>query len=1201
MATVQFPQPTVQPVERPAIRRSLQLVRRGIRTFIMSEFVLYAFLSVAIWFGTMFTVDYGLFLLFGVDYIRDGSTAGIFLFRALWWAIFLGGSAYLIGYRLLYRLLASFRPEALALILERRFPQLLEERLVTAVELSDPQTAQRYGYSYLLVEYTAKHAEERLQYVPVRQVFNWARLRRLFLVTLGLWTSVAALAYFATEWSATCWERNIAWKNRHWPMRVMLILPDFAQQPVRGVPSGGEMPVRISAWVNVVRTDHPDYPSGWRPAVWADLFPTNEATDELVSQERQNFWELQPPVGPRDWLDVLPDNWRQLTLDELEARHQAMSAQQLRAEAMDHLGELGRALANYLTSRIEARLMQASESERAMVRASGEILRWLPPDWHDWSLAEIYDHLQLTRRLTPEEIRRRLELLRRPTLTPVDGALQGALAWSPIAPPLVTTSTVQQLAWANGMAELLPPLTWSSAEWRDLPASWRELSAAELQRRLTVAQEQYSLIGFGRIVNARLGELFEELQRRADQRHWGRRYYYRRLRVYDQVMLEYEELLTEQERRRIRAQVERIPVNRLPGTFQYRYEFRRIERPRRFRVFAGDAVTPWYRIEVSPLPTLRELLRWQLEPGHLHGSYDWVQRGPIVTSLEGNQEIRFDAPVGTKIRLVARTTKPLQAVEVALHQQREIDLYAAVAGHALLHTTVGSMASPFALSVMTHVIYELEAQNPYVQRLDFSPESDQFTVSLQPLGTEELRLVLRFTDTEGIRNSRRVTIMPQPDKEPEFQYANFEVVRREAITPRAIIPFSGLVRDDHGLTELYYEVTVVKSDGQPLGPPTHIPLRTFRPAIAVDALEGLDLNAGEETARWTQPRLVRGGVGNRSVSRMVPFRTLGGVWANPMNMLLQAPWAGPSALAQPPVLEQVIEHEFRYEMRPLGAPFLTASDEFLLTELVARDVQVPDPNNPSKMIVKPLDPPYRLVVRLVARDNRMTVASDGTLKSDPQRTVNPAAIEFNVVSENDLLIEESRREEEIRERCDNILAKLQSVRDQLVKMRSESEQLNEDLALRFARDSEDGQRAVLDCRDLVQREIIRDLRLIYRELWFNRVQQKELDRLDEKICRPLEQLVRDGDQFDLTQESIGLLAQRLRNDRQRVGPAAFDPSIAQINLLIERFSKVIQEIKGLIEYAKALEILRDLIKAQEKINEMLKAIYKKRERDELKP
>ncbi|MCS7014493.1 MAG: hypothetical protein NZM42_00050 [Gemmatales bacterium] len=1201
MATMQTSASEVALAERPAIRRSLQRLRRGIRTFVVSEVLLQALIAIAVWFWALFLVDYGLFVVLGLDYIRDGSPAGILMFRALWWLIFVAGAVYLVSYRLVYRLLVTFRPEALALVLERRFPQVLEERLVTAVELADPQTAARYGYSYLLVEYTARTAEERLQHIPVGAVFNWARLRQLLFFMLGLWATVAALGYFATEWSATCWERNIAWLNRHWPVRTMLVLPDFAQHPVRGVPSGGEMPIRIQAWVNVVRTDHPDYPSGWRPAIWRDVFPNPDDPADPFSSERAHFWELQAPVGPRSWMEVLPESWRQLTLDEVEARHQAMSAQQLRAEAVEHLGELGRAVIAYLLPRLEARLAQVSATERALAQPDEEILRWLPAEWRDYSLAQIYEHLQLARRLSQEEIRHRLETLRRPPITTEDALWAYVAAHAMVPAPLISTGVLQQIFWSSGLAEQLPPLSWSAAEYRDLPASWQGLPAAELERRLTQLAERFSILGLGRAVNTQLGQLFEALRHRAEQRHWGRRIYFRRLRIYDQVTLEYEEILTEEERRRMRAQTERLPVNRSPGSFQYRYEFRRIERPRRFRVYAGDAVTPWYRIEVRPLPTLRELVRWQREPGHLHASNDWVERGPISAALEGNQEIRFDAPLGAQIRLIGRTTKPLQALEIALQEQRETDLYATVAVHALFHSLLGDPASPFALSALAHTIHQLETTNPYLQRLEFTPETDGFAVWLRPLSSEELRLVFRFTDIEGIRNSRRVTIVPQPDKEPEFQYANFEVVRREAITPRAIIPFSGLVRDDNGLTELYYEVTVIQNDGKPLGPPTRIPLRTFSPVITFDNLDSLELGSGEGWTRWVQSRTLRGGVAQRSLARVVPFRTIGSQAASPAGMLLQAPHAGVFALALPPVFEQVVEHEFRYEMRPLGAPFLTGTDEFLLTELVPRDVTVPDPNNPKKMITKPLAPPYRLVVRLVAQDNRLTVGSEARLRSEPQRTVYHAAFEFNVVTEDDLLIEESRREEEIRERCDNILVKLTSIRDQLVKMRSEAEQLTEDLALRFARDTEDAQRAVVDARDVVQREIIRDLRLIYRELWFNRVQQKELDRLDEKICRPLEQLVRDGDQFDLAQETLALLAQRLREERQRIRPPTFDPAVLQMNLLIDRFSKVINEIKGLIEYAKALEILRDLIKAQEKINQLLRELFKKRQKEELGP
>lgn len=1207
MAALPAPRESLLASQRPKLWQPLAQLQRGIRSFVAAEVLLQMALGLALWFWTVFLVDYGMFLLFGVDYVRDGSRVAIFLFRAFWWVLLVGGAAYLLGYRWLYRSLVSFRPESLALVLERHFPQLLEERLVTAVELADPELARRYGYSYLLVQYTAESAEARLQQLAVRDVFNWNWLRRLFGAALVLWLAMAALGYFATEWAATWWERNVLWIPRHWPVRVLLVLPDFNKQPVRGVPSGGEMPIRILAWVNVVRTDHPDYPSGWRPATWDDLFPSDEAhhepgpasPDPAWARERQHFWELRPPVVSPILRAMLPLTWRGLTLDEVEARYQAMSAQQLRPEALEHLTELGRAAVDFLLPQLEQRLLAATETERELVRLDTELAQWLPQSWRDWSLAEIHEHLQLARRLTGEEIRRRLHALRRPTVTGDDAALALLAASTPLPVPQLGSYALQQIAWSCGWAELMPPFTWTDREWRDLPESWRGVSAAELERRLQRWVEHPPLQELGQAINDQIGALFAELDRRANQRHWGRRIYFRRLRLYDQVTLEYEEILTEEERRRMRAQVERLPVNRLPGTFQYRYEFRRIERPRRFRVFAGDTVTPWYHIEVRPLPTLRQLWRWQREPGHLHGSSDWVERGPLPVPIESGQESRFDAPVGARIRFVGQTTKTLDALEITLQDQRVLDVYAAIATLGLGQALLGNSCAPYALATSALATYYQETRNPYVRQMEFSPGSDQFAVTLRPLDNEELRLLFRFTDSEGIRSSRRITIVPVTDKEPEFQYANFEIVRREAITPRAIIPFTGLVRDDNGLTQLEYEVTVVLPDGKPLGPPTRLPLRTFTPAIAIPSLEVFDWQSGDGAARWTQPATVRSGVAGRSLARVWPFRTLGSFWALPGSMLLSAPEAGALALAQPAGLEQVVEHEFRYESRPIGAPFLTQADEFLVTELVPREITVPDPDQKGKSVTKPLPPPYRLVVRLVASDNRQVVTEGDRLVFQPQRSAYHAAFEFNVVTENDLLIDESRREEEIRERCDNLLAKLVAVRDQLVKMRQESEQLNEDLALRFARDSEDAQRSVRDGRDFVQREILRDLRLIYRELWFNRVQQKELDRLDEKICRPLEQLVRDGEAFDQAQETLGRLAEQLRTLRQRVRPSDFDPAVFQLNLLIDRFQKILQEIKGLIEYAKALEILRDLIRSQEKINELLKAIQKRRLKEEL--
>src|SRR5262249_29546022 len=53
----------------------------------------------------------------------------------------------------LARLFTHFGQRSLALVLERRFPKLLGDRLITAVELSKPR-ARQYGYSPMMLQMT---------------------------------------------------------------------------------------------------------------------------------------------------------------------------------------------------------------------------------------------------------------------------------------------------------------------------------------------------------------------------------------------------------------------------------------------------------------------------------------------------------------------------------------------------------------------------------------------------------------------------------------------------------------------------------------------------------------------------------------------------------------------------------------------------------------------------------------------------------------------------------------------------------------------------------------------------------------------------------------------------------------------------------------------------------------------------------------
>src|SRR5262249_23920656 len=151
---------------------------------------------------------------FAVDWIQelqqltaDSAGAGQgnldLIVRGTMLGLFLSGLVAVVVWNVLFRVTREFSDPAVALVLERRFPAELGDRLITAVEIADPALAEKYGYSRSLVENTIEDAANRVEKVPVAEVFVWARLRRMglwcALLTVGMYLAVgaASLAYGA--------------------------------------------------------------------------------------------------------------------------------------------------------------------------------------------------------------------------------------------------------------------------------------------------------------------------------------------------------------------------------------------------------------------------------------------------------------------------------------------------------------------------------------------------------------------------------------------------------------------------------------------------------------------------------------------------------------------------------------------------------------------------------------------------------------------------------------------------------------------------------------------------------------------------------------------------------------------------------------------------------------------------------------------
>lgn len=291
---------TTPPTER--IRSPLERLRGTIRNYVVRDGLLVIGLFAASWFWISLFLDYGSFRLLAFDWVqewprwvRGGLLAGFTCTATL-----------LTVGLIVRRLLVDFRHDALALVLEKKFPDVLGDRLITAVELADPVRADREGYSPALVAQTIREAEERLATVEVESVFDWPRLRRLVrwlvavlvvpFVTVGIAYTAVRQTSPLTDYMpkflevATVWaKRQLFLRDVIWPRQAYLEVLDF--------PDSGELRIGRDAASPRLRFKARRWlaadagsPEGWRPMVWSDLRP--------------GLLGAAPPELPTGWLEA---------------------------------------------------------------------------------------------------------------------------------------------------------------------------------------------------------------------------------------------------------------------------------------------------------------------------------------------------------------------------------------------------------------------------------------------------------------------------------------------------------------------------------------------------------------------------------------------------------------------------------------------------------------------------------------------------------------------------------------------------------------------------------------------------------------------------------------------------------------------------------------------------------------------------------
>jgi len=175
---------------------------------------------------------------------------------------------------------------------------------------------------------------------------------------------------------------------------------------------------------------------------------------------------------------------------------------------------------------------------------------------------------------------------------------------------------------------------------------------------------------------------------------------------------------------------------------EFVHRFAGLLEPVEFEIRGGDDFEGPFVIETVPPPTLTEL--------NIHCRYP-AYTGLTNETIEANSLV-YNLPQGTELEFKGRTNKSLTQIR-------------------------------YLLGKTSH---------------EFAPQSDkEFSFGFPLVENTNLGLVLR--DRHGIENreAAQMTLVARPDRAPEID-ASLRGIR-QSITPKAIIPFSGTIKDEYGI------------------------------------------------------------------------------------------------------------------------------------------------------------------------------------------------------------------------------------------------------------------------------------------------------------------------------------------------------------------------------------------------------------------
>jgi len=191
----------------PQLNSVLDTLRSRIRRYILIEGVALVLAVLGILFWVSFGVDHAWFQLSRLElpvWFRAGFDLAVISLICLLFMTWV-----------VLRLLRGFRARALALVLERRFPEL-NDRLITAVEFAESRNSDETELGEAMLSQTLDEVLQATQKIDVTSVFNRRPLRQAVTLATVLSASILGLAVTNQEAFATWRNSFLSLQKEYW-------------------------------------------------------------------------------------------------------------------------------------------------------------------------------------------------------------------------------------------------------------------------------------------------------------------------------------------------------------------------------------------------------------------------------------------------------------------------------------------------------------------------------------------------------------------------------------------------------------------------------------------------------------------------------------------------------------------------------------------------------------------------------------------------------------------------------------------------------------------------------------------------------------------------------------------------------------------------------------------------------------------------